>query len=212
MEHAMSWLDLYVGALVVGFALSALSLVLGAHHLHLPRGFTFGGHAHMGPMSGHAHAGIGQRGGAGSEVPVANFSSLMMFLAWFGGAGAVLRLLGFGPAVSLIGATASGVFGAWLLVLFLRRVLLVKDHAMRPDDYALPGVVATVSLAIREGGTGEISYVQGGTRKSAAARTEAGEAIGLGAEVVVLRFENGIAHVRAWHVTKGSYIDMNQRS
>jgi membrane protein implicated in regulation of membrane protease activity len=201
----MSWIDFYVTALVIGLVLSVLSLVLGAFHLHLPRGFghaTFGGHAHVGPLASTAHVHSGApRGNSGNDVSPANFSSLLMFLAWFGGAGALLRLLHVGPFLSFVGALLSGVFGAYLLVLFLRRVLLVRDHTMRPRDYALPGLVATVSLAIREGGTGEISYTQGGTRKSSAARAEGGEAIALGIEVVVLRFENGVAHVRAWQVT-----------
>jgi hypothetical protein len=38
--------------------------------------------------------------------------------------------------------------------------------------------------------------VQGGTRKSAAARAEDQAAIPLGTEVVVARFEDGIAYVR----------------
>lgn len=204
----MSWTDFYVAALVIGLVLSVLSLVLGGHHLHLGRGFGrvgFGGHAHLPRLaaSKQVHAGVGQRAGSGTDVSPANFSSLVMFLAWFGGAGAILRLLRVGPVVSLVGATISGGFGAYLLVLFLRRILLARDHAMRAGDYALPGVVATVSLAIRSEGTGEISYVQGGTRKSAAARAEAGEAIALGTEVVVLRFENGIAHVRPWQIALG---------
>ena len=67
---------------------------------------------------------------------------------------------------------------------------------MRPHEYMLPGTLATLTLAIREGGTGEIVYVQGGTRKSAAARAEQPGAIALGAEVIVARFEGGIAYVR----------------
>jgi hypothetical protein len=38
--------------------------------------------------------------------------------------------------------------------------------------------------------------VQGGTRKSAAARAEDPGAIALGTEVIVTRFEDGIAYVR----------------
>jgi len=80
----------------------------------------------------------------------------------------------------------------------MHRVLLARDHTMRAADYALPDVFATVTLAIRPGGTGEISYAQGGTRKSAAARSDSGEPVALGAEVVVTHFENGIALVRPW--------------
>jgi membrane protein implicated in regulation of membrane protease activity len=205
-------MSFYLAALVIGLVLSFLSLVLGAFHLHLPRSFghiSFGGHAHAGQLlpSGHGHGGATPKGGSGSEISPANFSSIVMFLAWFGGAGAILRgELHLGPFVSFVGATAAGVLGAYLLLVFLRRVLLAKDHAMRAADYALPGLLATVTLAIRPGGTGEISYTQGGTRKSAAARSDEGEGVALGAEVMVTSFENGIARVRPW-----SRVDAQER-
>jgi membrane protein implicated in regulation of membrane protease activity len=130
----------------------------------------------------------------------------MAFLAWFGGGGLILRrALGEPLWIALPGALLSGFFGAWLVYLFVARVLMAQDHAMRPGDYALPGTLATVTLAIRDGGTGEIGYVQGGTRKCAAARCEAPTgpdafgarlAIARGTEVLVERFEDGVAYVR----------------
>ncbi len=197
----MTWTDFYLAALIIGLALSVLSLVLGAFHIHLPRSFghiSLGGHAHAGlARLGHVHAGPAQKVSSGAEVSPANFSSLVMFLAWFGGAGALLHgALHLGAVATFVGAAVAGWFGAYLLWLFLRRVLLARDHTMLAADYALPGTLATVTLAIRPGGTGEISYAQGGTRKSTAARAD--EAVSLGAEVMVTRFENGIAHVRPW--------------
>ena len=55
-----------------------------------------------------------------------------------------------------------------------------------------------LSDAIREGGTGEIVYSQEGTRRSAGARSDAGGAIARGCEVVVTRYEKGLAYVREW--------------
>jgi membrane protein implicated in regulation of membrane protease activity len=121
----------------------------------------------------------------------------MVFLAWFGGAGVLLtKTFHLSQWIALPAANASGVFGAYLVYLFVARILTARDHSMKPRDYLLPGTLATLTLAIRDGGTGEIGYVQGGTRKSAAARAEAPEAIALGAEVIVTRFEGGIAYVR----------------
>ena len=41
-------------------------------------------------------------------------------------------------------------------------------------------------------------FVQQGRRSAAAIRSESGQAIGTGREVVVTRYENGVAYVREW--------------
>jgi membrane protein implicated in regulation of membrane protease activity len=193
----MSLTDFYLVCLIVGLSLAGLSLFLGIFHVDLPGtkwDFLTGGHLHANALL----PGHGPSGGATSGHPsAANFSTLMAFLAWFGGAGALLSgRFHFGPWMSLPGAIAFGVFGAYLVYLFVARVLLRRDHSMVPHEYNLPGTLATLTLAIRAGGTGEIGYVQGGTRKCAAARAEEPGAIALGAEVIVTRFEDGIAYVR----------------
>jgi hypothetical protein len=53
-------------------------------------------------------------------------------------------------------------------------------------------------MPIRAGGTGELIYSQEGTRRVAGARSEDGAAIPKGTEVVVTRYEKGIAYVRSW--------------
>ncbi len=60
------------------------------------------------------------------------------------------------------------------------------------------GVLGRLSIPIRAGGTGELIYSQEGTRRVAGARSEDGAAIPKGAEVVVTRYEKGIAYVRPW--------------
>jgi hypothetical protein len=55
-----------------------------------------------------------------------------------------------------------------------------------------------VSSSIREGGTGEIIYSQEGTRRVCGARSEDGTAISKGEEIIVTRYEKGIAYVRRW--------------
>jgi membrane protein implicated in regulation of membrane protease activity len=127
-----------------------------------------------------------------------NFSTLMIFLAWFGGAGFLLT----GPLhwhawLALPVAAVAGMLGAYVVYFFVARVLMARDHAMHPIDYSLPGTLASVTLPIRRGGTGEITYVQGGTRRSAAARAD--EAMGNGVEVIIIRFDEGIAYVRRFH-------------
>lgn len=204
----MTFVDLYWICLIVGLSLATLSLFLGMFHVDLPgaKGTLFGGahwhggHLHLG---GHLHAGghlpAGHAHGSTSDghLSAANFSTLMVFLAWFGGAGVLFtNTFHWRQWMALPGATGSGVFGAYLVYLFVARVLTARDHSMRPHDYRLAGTLATLTLAIREGGTGEIGYVQGGTRKSAAARAEEPGSIALGTEVIVTRVEDGIAYVR----------------
>jgi hypothetical protein len=55
-----------------------------------------------------------------------------------------------------------------------------------------------VSSVVRENGTGEMIFSQNGVRRAASARSEDGRPIAKGVEVVVTRYERGIAYVRAW--------------
>jgi len=77
-------------------------------------------------------------------------------------------------------------------------VLTSDDENLDPADFDMAGVLGRLSLPIRAGGTGEIIYSQAGTRRSCGARAEDGSEIAKGAEVVVTRYERGIAYVRLW--------------
>ena len=48
------------------------------------------------------------------------------------------------------------------------------------------------------GGTGELIYSQQGTRRVTAARSEDGAPIPKGSEVMVMRYDKGVAYVRPW--------------
>jgi hypothetical protein len=65
------------------------------------------------------------------------------------------------------------------------------------------GVLGRMSIPIRPGGTGELIYSQEGTRHVTGARSEDGIGIGKGAEVMVTRYEKGIAYVRPWEDPAG---------
>jgi len=60
------------------------------------------------------------------------------------------------------------------------------------------GVLGRVSSTIRSSGTGEMMFSQMGTRRSAPARSEGGLEISKGVEVVVTRYDRGVAYVRPW--------------
>ena len=92
----------------------------------------------------------------------------------------------------------SGFVGAAIIYLFLTRVLMSAEEDMDPTDYEMVGVLGRISSSIREGGTGEIIYSQAGTRRTCGARAEDGSAISKGIEIIVTRYEKGIAYVRLW--------------
>jgi hypothetical protein len=82
---------------------------------------------------------------------------------------------------------------------FLVRVLLPgQTPYLDSEDYEMPGTIGRLSVAIREGGTGELVYSKGGTRRVAGARSEDGKPLERGAEVVVVRHERGIAYVQSF--------------
>src|SRR6266851_4708100 len=133
-----------------------------------------------------------------------NLITLTAFLAWFGGTGYLLTrhsTIWFWGALGI--SLLSGTGGAAIIYLFLSRVLSSENEALDPADYEMVGVLGRLSIPIRESGTGELIYLQAGTRRVCGARTENGSAIVKGTEVVVTRYERGIAYVRPWSEMAG---------
>jgi hypothetical protein len=191
----------YLVCFGIGLALSLLTYFGGLGHLHF--GHLHSGHLHL----GHSHGGHGhvpRASGHDANISPLNGFTLMAFLCWFGGTGYLLRrftgVLGLGVfAIAVI----SGLAGAAIIFWFLARVLLPSERVLTAEETEMTGVLARVSSPIREGGTGEIAYSQGGARRAAAARSDAGAAIPRDVEVVVLRYERGIAYVRPWSELEG---------
>jgi membrane protein implicated in regulation of membrane protease activity len=128
-----------------------------------------------------------------------NFLTLTAFLAWFGGTGFLItRFSSLWFALGLLIAVAAGLFGAAIVFLFLTRVLISREENLDAADYEMVGVLGRTSMPIRENGTGEIIYSQAGTRRTCGARSENGAAIAKGTEIVVTRYDKGIAYVRLW--------------
>lgn len=185
----MNLATFYLVCFVVGFAFSALSFFTGSLRLHFPGH----GHFHFGGYT--ARGG----GGHGGHFPFFNPFSVAVFLAWFGGTGYLLtRYEHVWMLAVLVMATLAGLTGATLIFLFIARVLMAHDYSLDPLDYEMPGVLGFVSSSIRSHGTGEILFVQDGARRASAARSESGELLNAGEEVIVTRYEQGIAYVRRW--------------
>jgi membrane protein implicated in regulation of membrane protease activity len=178
----------------VGFVFSLVSFFAGGIHLHLPTKFhfDFGHHGHV-PHGAHAASSMDF-----SHVSPFNVPSIMAFLAWFGGVGYLMsHNFNAGLGATLIVSLAGGLAGGFVVFLFLSK-LASYDGSLDPADDEMVGVIANVDSAIRNGGTGEIVYLVRGIRHACGARTENGSTIPKGEEVVVTRFEHGIAYVRKW--------------
>ena len=140
---------------------------------------------------------VGLKGGA--HISWFNASTAMAFLAWFGGTGYLLSRHSslVGTAILVI-STLAGVMAAWVVFRFMVKLIGSQDAPMTAEDTRTEGAIGTISMSIRENGTGEIIYSMNGIRRSAGARTEDGRAIEKGAEVVIERYEKGIAYVKRW--------------
>jgi hypothetical protein len=194
----MTWANFYLICFAVGLAFSVLSFFTAGMrwHLHLPHL----PHAIHGPVA-HGHPGSIKGGAPGQAGHVSPFNPVTVaaFLAWFGGTGYLLtRFWTIWFAMGLGIALLSGLVGGGIIYLFLSKVLMSEEENLDPADYEMTGVLGRTSVTIRSGGTGEIIYSQAGTRKTCGARAEDGTAIAKGSEVIVTRYEKGIAYVRLW--------------
>jgi membrane protein implicated in regulation of membrane protease activity len=183
----MTWELFYLTCFGFGLVMSVVSLLGGGvhHYLHF-------GHWHFGFHHGHAHAGS-------HGVSFLNGFTLTAFLCWFGGAGFLLERYGRLIAPLILGlALLTGLAGASLIFLFLAKVLAPHDRALTTEDTEMTGVIARVSGTIMPGGTGEILFSQNGARRASPARSETGDTVARDTEVVVMRYERGIAYVRRW--------------
>jgi membrane protein implicated in regulation of membrane protease activity len=196
----MTWTDFYLFCFAFGFFFSLVTVVTG--HLHL----SFGGHdaGNFADIGDTGHAMDLGNGGATHDmqhhgVSPFNLGSIAAFLAWFGGTGYLVTRFYRMWFVSTLGmALFAGVTGGWLVYLFLSKVLMRSREHLDPADYDMVGVLGRVSGSIRAEGIGEILFSQQGSRRAAPARSEDGSAIPNGTEVVVTRYEKGIAYVRRW--------------
>jgi len=202
----MTWADFYLVCFVVGLFLSVVMFLAGGAHLpHV--------HIHLPGMHGHFGVGHGAATGHGGQIGPINPITLTAFLAWFGGTGYLLsRHSSLAYASALIVAILAGTGGAAIIYLFMAKVLSSPDEALDPADFEMVGVLGKLSVRIREGGTGEIIYSQAGTRRVCGARSEDGSAILKGTEVVVTRYENGIAYVRRWSEISGEEAELDGTS
>lgn len=163
---------IYLGAFFFGLIFVLATLVIGS--------VDIGGHDH-------------------GELGPFNLSTILGFIAWFGGVGYLVKNGLDGPGIlSVIAAILGGSAGAVIVYTLLVKLILPSDKPLDPKDYELPGTIGRVSSSIRVGGVGEVVFEQQGVRQVAAAKSIDGQAIPRGTEIVILRAENGTAFVQQW--------------
>jgi membrane protein implicated in regulation of membrane protease activity len=202
----MTWTNFYLLCFAAGFAFSVVSFVMGGMRWHLPFHFHLHGgvpHAHVGAHGPHGRA----------AVSPFNPVTSAAFLAWFGATGYLLTRHSALVSLTIVAAAViAGLTGGAIVFFFLARVLTSEKENLDPADYDMIGVLGRISVPIRESGTGEIIYSQAGTRRACGARADQGCAIAKGTEVVVTRYEKGIAYVRLWSELAGEDAAENDSS
>jgi membrane protein implicated in regulation of membrane protease activity len=175
---------LFVVCFIAGLGLSVVSYVSGMHHGHHLRLPRFVRHASVkrGPSMINAAAGTA-------------------FLTWFGGGGLLLeRLSPFSLPLIYAGAAVIGFSGAALIN---KVINALARREWTAESLSMIGVIGRTVIPIRAGdGTGEIVFTHAGTRRVAGARSDNGRAISKGTEVIVTRYEKGIAYVVTWDELK----------
>lgn len=182
---------LFVVCFVAGLGLSVISFVSGLQHVTLFDNI-FHGHRVLHLPNAVRHPSL-QKSRAGSV----NAAAITAFLTWFGGGGLLLERLSpwslplIGGGAVVIGLVGGSVINSAINALTKRESVA--------ESLSMIGVIGRVVIPIRENeGTGEMVFTHAGTRRVAGARSDSGSAIPKGTEVVVTRYEKGIAYVATW--------------
>lgn len=183
---------LFVVCFIAGLGLSVISFVSGLQHVTLFDNI-FHGQRVLHLPNAIRHAGV-KKGKAGSMV---NAAAITAFLTWFGGGGLLLeRLTPLSLPLIVVGAVVVGIAGGALINSAINALARRESVA---ESLSMLGVIGRIVIPIRESdGTGEMVFTHAGTRRVAGARSDSGSAIPKGTEVVVTRYEKGIAYVATW--------------
>ncbi len=148
-----------------------------------------GGGGHDAPH-GDAHAGHGDAGSHGMPgVSVLSPTAIATFVTAFGAFGLVFSKIEMTSSAwfSVPLAALGGLGVAALVVVVFNKIFRATQSSSEGRVAELFGTGAEVITPIAAGGVGEIAYVQGGTRYTAAARALDERQIAAGAKVRIVR-------------------------
>lgn len=182
---------LFIICFIAGLGLSVVSFVSGLERVNV-FDHVFHGHHVI-----HTPRGIRHAGPKHSKTSMINAAAITAFLTWFGGGGLLLeRLTPWSGALQLTGAGVIGLVGGAVINSVINA--LSKRESLA-ESLNMTGVIARTVVPIRAGdGTGEIVFTHSGARRVSAARSDDGRAIDKGTEVIVTKYEKGIAYVTTW--------------
>jgi hypothetical protein len=161
----------FIASLILGLALAVAAMMRGIDR-HLAR------RGRVAPLNTPTIAAFFSVTGA-VGYPIARYSELHPLATWL-----IATASGFASSV--------GVF--WLLAGYIVPAA-AKD--VEDERYRLQGHPARVTRAIGLDG-GEIEYEEHGVRTTVAAQAISDALVAEGAEVVIERIEDGVAHVELW--------------
>lgn len=187
---------IFVVCFVAGLGLSVVSFVSGLHSVTLFDNIFHGvvhGHRMLPLPNAIRHGGLKK-----SKSSMVNAAAITAFLTWFGGGGLLLeRLTPLSLRLIVGGAVVIGLSGGALINSAINALARQESIAA---SLTMTGVIARVVVPIRAGdGTGEIVFTHAGTRRVSGARSDSGQALDKGTEVIVTRYEKGIAYVATWN-------------
>jgi hypothetical protein len=167
---------LFLVCFLVGVGVSSLSLLGG--HFHGLHGFHHFHHV---------------RGDGGVIGHLFNFAAITMFLTWFGAAGLLLEeMTKLAALMIILAACGAGGVGAATIN---RIIATLRAHERPLEPISLVGTIGKLTIPIRKDGTGEVVYTVEGKRRCSGARSDDGREINRDAEVVITKYDKGIAYV-----------------
>ena len=130
----MTWPGFYLLCFLVGFSLSVISFLAGAVHIDRPVKW------HLPFHLGHHDGGLHKAGASGAHISWLTASTIMAFLAWFGGTGYLLtRHSHLWAVLSFAIAMVAGFFAAWVVFRFMVKLVQVDDAPMTSADRRVEG-------------------------------------------------------------------------
>ncbi|HBC94760.1 MAG TPA: hypothetical protein DCZ10_18145 [Pelotomaculum sp.] len=173
---------------LVGAIFSVVSFLLG-HLLHF-------GHHPDGAIdaTGHTHIDGNHQGSPiiSPFKPVV----IMAFLTVFGGMGVIgLNYLGLAAIFAFAAALSTGILASFLMYRFLIVPLYLAQNTSAVSQQELNGVPATVTLDIKNGCFGRITYVVNNNTYTAPAISGDSEEILKGERVVILNIQKNVFKV-----------------
>jgi hypothetical protein len=168
-------------------------------------GHTAGGHtaSPAGPLTSGAPQGplaALWTSATGALTGSLNLLSVLTFLFGFGLLGYLLHNFSRpGPFLTLFLPALFGAAAAMGVGVALTRLFAISTGELTIDGTRIEGRIGTVSMAVGPDRVGEVIFAHAsGSRQSIGARSQYGEALAIGAEVVILSVVDGIATVESW--------------